>query len=101
MTAKIDITLATKIAEFSLPPPAPFLAVPGEPPWNNWFESFNIYLEAIDFSTVSDKRRTALLRHCPRTEGQRIFRALGSAPTFTAAVSLLWNHFAGKERVLL
>lgn len=91
------------MAEFSLPPPAPFLAVPGEPPvpWNNWLDSFNTYIEAMDFSTISDKRRTALLRHCLGTEGQRIFRALGSAPTFTAAVSLLRNHFAGKERVLL
>uniref|UniRef100_A0A674DZP4 Gypsy retrotransposon integrase-like protein 1 n=1 Tax=Salmo trutta TaxID=8032 RepID=A0A674DZP4_SALTR len=91
------------MAEFNLPPPAPFLAVPGEPPvpWNNWLDSFNTYIEAMDLSTISDKRRTALLRHCLGTEGQRIFRALGSAPTFTAAVSLLRNHFAGKERVLL
>ncbi|KAJ8353780.1 hypothetical protein SKAU_G00213470 [Synaphobranchus kaupii] len=91
------------MAEFTLPPPAPFLSVPGEPPipWVGWLEDFTVYLEAMDFADISDKRKTALLRHCLGTEGQRIFRALGSAGTYDEAVTLLTAHFAGKQRALL
>ncbi|KAJ8339345.1 hypothetical protein SKAU_G00361310 [Synaphobranchus kaupii] len=91
------------MAEFTLPPPAPFLSVPGEPPipWVGWLEDFTVYLEAMDFADISDRRKTALLRHCLGTEGQRIFRALGSAGTYDEAVTLLTAHFAGKQRALL
>jgi len=68
------------MAEFTLPPPAPFLPVPGEPPipWSGWLEDFTIYLEAVNFADISDRRKTALLRHCLGTEGQRIYRTLGT-----------------------
>ena len=86
------------MAEFSLPPPAPFLSVPGDlpVPWSGWLEDFSVYLEAMALDDIPDKRKVAMLRHCLGTEGQRIFRALGYAETYEEAVALLMNHFAGK-----
>ncbi len=91
------------MAEFSLPPPSPFLPVPGEPPipWASWFDGFTVYLEAMDYTDISDRRKIALLRHCLGAEGQRIYHALGHAEIYEEAVALLANHFTGQQRVLL
>ncbi len=88
------------MAEFSLPPPSPFLPVPGEPPilWASWFDGFTVYLEAMDYTDISDRRKIALLCHCLGAEGQRIYRALGHAETYEEAVALLANHFTGQQR---
>ncbi|KAG1938978.1 retrotransposable element [Pimephales promelas] len=91
------------MAEFGLPPPAHFLAVPGDPPvpWANWLESFTVYLDALGFDDITDKRKMALLRHCLGVEGQRIFRNLGTPNDYDAAVTLLTTHFTGHQRTLL
>lgn len=91
------------MADFGLPPPAHFLGVPGDPPvpWTNWFESFRVYMTALDYDDVGDKRKMALLQHCLGVEGQRIFRTLGTAKTYAEAVTLLTNHFTGHQRILL
>lgn len=91
------------MAEFSLPPPAPFLPVPGEPPipWASWIDGFTVYLEAMDYDDIPDRRKIALLRHCLGAEGQRIYRALGEAETYEEAVALLAHHFTGQQRVIL
>lgn len=77
-----------RMAGFSLPPPDPFLAVPGEPPvlWTRWVESFNTYIDALGLSDeqLTGKRKKALLVHCLGTEGQRVLAALGS-PTSNIA----------------
>lgn len=61
------------MARFNLPPPDPFLAVPGEPivPWTRWLAGFNAYIDAMGFSieNLTAKRNTALLIHCLRAEG--------------------------------
>lgn len=91
------------MAEFSLPPPAPFLPVPGEPPipWASWIDGITVYLEAMDYDDIPDRRKIALLRHCLGAEGQRIYRALGEAETYEEAVALLAHHFTGQQRVIL
>ena len=88
-------TLATRM-EFSLPPPTPFLSLPGEPPvpWIRWLESFETYLAALGLEEASDPRRRALLVHCLGTEGQRIFRTLGQAKKYKEATKLLEADFA-------
>ena len=98
-----NIILATRMADFSIPPPAPFLAVPGDPPtpWVNWVESFAVYLEASGCDEVLDKRKMAILHHCLGVEGQRIFRTLGLPTTYQETVALLTDHFTGQQRVLL
>ena len=47
------------MAEFSLPLPVPFLAVPGDPPipWENWLESFTVYLDALGYRAELWPRR--------------------------------------------
>ena len=62
--------------------------------WAERLEDFNVYLKAMGFTDISNKRNTVLLRHCLGTEAQRIFRTLGSTETYAAeAVTLLTNHF--------
>ena len=93
------------MADFSinLPPPAPFLSAPGDPPvaWGNWMENFAVYLDALGYQDMPDKRKLALLRHCLGVEGQRIFRTLGTPATYDEAVALLTEHFSGQQRILL
>lgn len=45
--------------EFSLP--APFLAIPRDPPilWANWLDSFMVYLYALGYDDLPDKRKIA------------------------------------------
>ncbi|XP_041926596.1 uncharacterized protein LOC121690230 [Alosa sapidissima] len=82
--------------ELALPPPTPFLALPGEPPvpWIRWLESFETYLAALGLEEASNPRRRALLVHCLGTEGQRIFRTLGQGKKYKEATKLLKAHFA-------
>ena len=89
--------------EFSLPPPTPFLTLPGEPPvpWIRWLESFETYLAALGLEDASDPQRRALLVHCLGTEGQRIFRTLGQAKKYREATKLLEAHFAAPQTVIL
>lgn len=91
------------MAEFSLPPPAPFLPVPGELhiPWTSWIDGFTVYLEAMDYDDIPDQRKITLLRHCLRAEGQRIYCALGEAETYEEVVTLLAHHFTGQQQVIL
>ncbi|KAI2653805.1 tRNA(Ile)-lysidine synthase [Labeo rohita] len=88
------------MAEFSSPPLVPILPVPGEPPipWASWFDDFIVYLEAVDYSDIPNQRMIALLRHCVRAEGKRIYIALGHAETYKEVVALLANHFMGHQR---
>ena len=89
--------------ELALPPPTPFLALPGEPPvpWIRWLESFENYLAALNLEGASDPRRRALLVHCLGTEGQCIFRTLGEAKKYKEATKLLEAHFAAPQTVIL
>ncbi|KAF3849697.1 hypothetical protein F7725_019416 [Dissostichus mawsoni] len=66
-----------------LSPLSPFLALPGEPPipWVRWLESFETFIVAAGLAEANDNRKRALLIHTLGSEGQRIFRTLGLAPT--------------------
>lgn len=57
------------MTEFSLPPPSPFLALPGKPPvpWIGWIKYFEMYIAALGLQYVSEARLNALLLHCLRT----------------------------------
>ena len=84
-----------------LPPPAPFLANPGDPPvpWHRWFKSFQTYLVAcgLDDKSVSDARRRAILLHCLGTEGQRVFSSLDeSSGSYEESTAALERQFGPK-----
>jgi len=51
----------TRMAKFSLPPPAPSIAVAGDPPipWANWLDSFTVYLDALGYDVISDEENCA------------------------------------------
>lgn len=87
------------MAEFSLPPPSPFLALPGEPPvpWTQWIPSFETYITGLGLQDLSDARLKALLLHCLGAEGQCVFGTLGYAD----AVALLERHFSTPQSALL
>lgn len=87
----------------SLPPPPPFLSLPGEPPvpWRSWISAFETYILAAGLTDVSGGRKRALLLHCLGTEGQRVFGTLGDAPSYSLAVELLKGHFAAPQSALL
>uniref|UniRef100_A0AAY4C3E4 Retrotransposon gag domain-containing protein n=1 Tax=Denticeps clupeoides TaxID=299321 RepID=A0AAY4C3E4_9TELE len=89
--------------EFFLPPPPPFLALPGEPPvpWDRWLESFSTYLTAVGLADSPDQRLRALLLHNLGTEGQRVFRTLGAGTTYADGVAKLAAHFAAPQSVIL
>ncbi|KAK0152341.1 hypothetical protein N1851_006252 [Merluccius polli] len=91
------------MADCSLPPPSPFLALLGEPPvpWPRWISSFETYILAAGLEDVSAVRKRALLLHCLGAEGQRVFGTLGNASTYTHAVELLKAHFAAPQSALL
>ncbi|KAJ8349338.1 hypothetical protein SKAU_G00244680 [Synaphobranchus kaupii] len=88
--------------EFSLPPLSPFLALPGEPPipWIRWQESFETFIAAVGLEEASDSRKRALLIHNLGSEGQRIFRTFGPAPTYAECVTKLSGHFAAPQSVM-
>ena len=100
--AFFHITLATKM-EFQLSPLPPFLALPGEPPipWSRWHESFETFVAAIGLTGAAEARRRAVLIHSLGNEGQRIFRTLGPAPTYTDYITLLAGHFAAPQSVMV
>ncbi|KAK0135792.1 hypothetical protein N1851_028356 [Merluccius polli] len=91
------------MADCSLPPPSPFLALSGEPPvpWPRWISSFETYILAAGLEDVSAVRKRALLLHCLGAEGQRVFGTLGNASTYAHAVELLKAHFAAPQSALL
>ncbi|KAJ8333462.1 hypothetical protein SKAU_G00414700 [Synaphobranchus kaupii] len=88
--------------EFSLPPLSPFLTLPGEPPipWIRWQESFGTFIAAVGLEEASDSRKRALLIHNLGSEGQRIFRTFGPAPTYAECVTKLSGHFAAPQSVM-
>ena len=112
--AFFHITLATKM-DFQLSPLPQFLALPGEPqiPWSRWHESFETLVAAIRLTGAAEARRRAVLIHSLGNEGQRIFRTLGPAPTYTDCItlgpaptytdciSLLAGHFAAPQSVMV
>ncbi|KAL0148283.1 hypothetical protein M9458_056429 [Cirrhinus mrigala] len=93
------------MADIALPPPAPFLALPGEPPipWTRWLQSFETFILAVGLMEVSAARKKALLLHCLGAEGQRVLSALESGTTsdFDTAVELPNAHFAAPQSALL
>ncbi len=93
------------MADIALPPPAPFLALPGEPPipWTRWLQSFETFILAVGLTDVSAARKKTLLLHCLGAEGQRVLGALESSTTsdYDTAVELLNAHFAAPQRALL
>ncbi len=90
------------MSELVLPPPPPFLPVPGDPavPWVRWLTSFEDYLLALGHSDLAEARKCALLRHCLGQEGQRIFATLTlSDDTYVTATAALKLHFSsGRSR---
>ncbi len=91
------------MAEFALPPPSPFLALPGKPlvPWNRWIELFETYLTALGITDLSNVRKTAIPKYCLGTEGQRVFGMLGTMPQHCNVITLLAGHFSAPQSVLL
>ncbi|KAL0148064.1 hypothetical protein M9458_056604 [Cirrhinus mrigala] len=93
------------MADIALPPPAPFLALPGKPPipWTRWLQSFETFILAVGLTDVSAARKKALLLHCLGAEGQRVLSALESGTTsdYDTAVELLNAHFAAPQSALL
>ena len=81
--------LATRMAKFHFPPPPPFLAAPRNPviPWKRWSESFETYLMAsgLDDQFAPNARKGAILLHCFRTEGQRIFASFTDSDWYDGA----------------
>ncbi|XP_077551303.1 uncharacterized protein LOC144164995 [Haemaphysalis longicornis] len=61
-----------------LAPPPPFLPAPGRPslPWEEWEQTFTVYLLASGAAEFPPERRKAILLHCLGAEGQRIYRTL-------------------------
>ncbi|KAJ8367779.1 hypothetical protein SKAU_G00078070 [Synaphobranchus kaupii] len=94
-----------RMADISLPPPAPFLALPDEPPipWTRWLQSFETYLIALELTDVSAARKKALLQHCLGVQGQRVLGTLGNSTdiSYDTAVGLLNTHFAAPQSALL
>ncbi|ROL50856.1 Retrovirus-related Pol polyprotein from transposon opus [Anabarilius grahami] len=93
------------MADFSLPPPPPFLALPGEPPipWPRWLQSFETYLIMAGLTEVSAARKKALLQHCLGAEGQRVLGTISDTGenTYEQSVTALNEHFAAPQSVLL
>lgn len=91
------------MADCSLPPPPPFLALPGElpVPWLRWFAAFETYLLAAGLDDVADGRKRALLLHCLGTEGQRVFGTFAKSTKYDDAVKHLKEHFAAPQSALL
>ncbi|KAG1940200.1 retrotransposable element [Pimephales promelas] len=89
----------------ALPPPAPFLALPGEPPipWTRWLQSFETFILAVGLTDVSTARKKALLLHCLGAEGHRVLGTLESGATsdYDTAVELLTAHFTPTQSALL
>uniref|UniRef100_A0A3Q3GBU2 Retrotransposon gag domain-containing protein n=1 Tax=Labrus bergylta TaxID=56723 RepID=A0A3Q3GBU2_9LABR len=56
-------------------------------PWERWHESFETYIVVVGLEDTED--------------GQRIFRTLGPAATYTECVTLLAGHFAAPRSVIL
>jgi hypothetical protein len=86
------------MAVFSLPPPSPFLPVPGDPPvpWNPWFQSFQLYMVAINLYGAADARKQEILLHCLGAEGQLVFSTLQPVDNkFTLAFQALEEHYSG------
>ena len=91
------------MADCSLPPPSPFLALPGEPsvPWIRWIVSFETYLLAANLDNVFDARKRALLLRCLGAEGQRVHRTFAKSTLYKDAVEHLEEHFAAPQSALL
>ena len=91
------------MADCSLPPPSPFLALPGEPsvPWIRWIVSFETYLLAASLDNVSDARKRALLLRCIGAEGQRVHGTFAKSTLYKDAVEHLEEHFAAPQSALL
>ncbi|KAG1938438.1 thy-1 membrane glycoprotein [Pimephales promelas] len=93
------------MADIALPPPAPFLALPGEPPipWTRWLQSFETFILAVGLTDVSTARKKALLLHCLGAEGHRVLGTLESGATsdYDTAVELLTAHFTPTQSALL
>ncbi|KAM7287927.1 uncharacterized protein ISCGN_031618 [Ixodes scapularis] len=69
----------TVVQSAALPPPPPFLAVPGPPPlaWPAWKETFMSFLGAAGLEGVDPKRKKQILFSLLGIEGQRIVSAFG------------------------
>lgn len=90
------------MSELVLPPPPPFLPVPGDPavPWDRWRTSFEDYLLALGHTGLAEARKCVLLHHCLGQEGQRIFATLTlSDDKYVTATAALKAHFSsGRSR---
>ncbi|KAM7300644.1 uncharacterized protein ISCGN_016252 [Ixodes scapularis] len=69
-----------------LAPPPPFLQTPGRPslPWEEWEQTFTVYLLASGAAECPPERRKAILLHCLGAEGQRVFRTLPAGSSAAA-----------------
>ncbi|KAL1444915.1 hypothetical protein MTO96_045319 [Rhipicephalus appendiculatus] len=102
-----------------LQPPPPFLSSPGHPdiPWEQWIQSFNIYMIASGASDLPAILRKAILLNCSGLEGLRILQILkttddpclvaasaagGTSPgpdEFDRAIATLEGHFKSTVNV--
>ncbi|ROL55397.1 hypothetical protein DPX16_20773 [Anabarilius grahami] len=89
------------MADIILPPPAPFLALLGEPPipWIHWLQSFETFILAVGLTDVCAARKKALLLHCLGAEGQRVLGTLESGTTsnYDTAIELLSAYLVASQ----
>ena len=78
------------MADCSLAPPSPFLALLGEPLllWPCWI-LYKTYILAAGLETIYEGRKHALLLHCLGADRQHMFGTLSTSGTYTEAVKLM------------
>ena len=95
--------LVMRMAHLALTPPAAFLPCLGEPSvtFTSWIRIFENFMLVVNDDALSDARKRALLIHCLRTEGQRLFYTLPvDEDRYSAAVAALTDFFMPKVNVV-
>ncbi|XP_077527951.1 uncharacterized protein LOC144139502 [Haemaphysalis longicornis] len=83
-----------------LAPPPPFLPAPGRPslPWEEWKQTFTVYLLACGAAEFPPERRKAILLHCFGAQGQPIYRTLPAGSSAAAPAPARATALAVQEK---